>query len=71
MCKANLCSSKIPKFYGPIFTKVIAKNNIKQTHTDKFKTCGLRKFLEQDHHEIVIFPTTTTTTKKSSKSDHS
>ena len=25
--------------------------------TDKFTTCGLRKFLERDHHEAEIVPT--------------
>ena len=58
-----------PKFpvHCPTFTEVIPKKNIKRT--DKFTMCGLRKFLERDHHKAEIVPTTTTT--KLSKSDRS
>ena len=47
----------IAKFpdHCPIFMEVIDKKNVKQT--DKFTTCRLKNFLEQDPHEAEIFPT--------------
>ena len=71
MCKAKpMLFKNISKYpgYCPIFTEAIAKKNIKQT--DNFTKCGLRIFLEQDHHKAEIFPAKTKE-KKLSKSEHS
>ena len=56
ICKIDLGSSKANKNFLAIvlFLRMLQSKRILNRQTDKFTACGLRKFLELDHHETHL-----------------